>query len=444
MFANPAALQSRGSGFLAFSYATLTLAYIAVVGRLFFAIPSKSTSFWGFTLSGFFLLDLIIVASVKQVRIEEGWIGITSVAWASVVAIYTIIQNRAVASGIKEEEERLTGREQTRRTLREWVAVTTETVIVAIMVVATILLTASLILRSADTYLPAPGKKYYVNGGKYQVHLACVGNISTTSDDDNNTPAVLLEGDGDPVEYSLQPFVDSAYQHGTINKYCYWDRPGFGWSDNAPSPFSAGVAADALTEALAQANEQGPWILVSAGIGGIYSRIFASRNSAQVSGLLLVDSLHEDFLDSSGIGRPRRGFLLWLRGVLSPLGIDRLAGVLFRGRSRHDRVAGRSAYQGDKILKAKLQENLVASSITTREVETARRVGVRDDTPFVVVSSGIEVRKSEKWAQKQQDLKTLTGHLVAWDVVDQAPHEVWKTGDGRHTLEKRLRQLTGR
>ena len=432
-FANPPAVNFRGSGFLAFSYATLTLVYLGVVGKLFFAIPSKSATLYGSTLTGLLVVDLCIILAVRQIRVEEGWVGIVSVAWATLVATYAIVQNGAVARGIKEEEERLTGREETRRTLREWAAVMTETVILTVAVIATLLLTVSLILRAVDASLAAPGEKYYVHGDRFQVHLACVGN------DSSHLPTILLEGDHDPVERSFQPFIDNSYQHG---RYCYWDRPGFGWSDNAPSPFSAGMASDALTEALSQADEQGPWILVSAGIGGIYSRIFASRNLPQVSGILLIDSLHEDYLGASGIGSARRGFLLWLRGVLSPLGISRLAGAVFRGHTRRDRIVGRSAHQGEGLLKAELQESLVATSITMREVQTARRVG--SDIPLVVVSSGIEVGKSEKWARKQEDLQSVTDHLVAWDVVDEAPHEVWQTGRGRQVVEKRLRDLVER
>lgn len=444
MFASPPAVYFRGSGFLAFAYATFTVVYIAVVGRLFFAVPSKATSFWASILAGLLVVDLCIVLAVSRIRAEEGWVGIVSVAWAACVVIFSLFQNGFVAGGIKEEEERLTGREETRRTVREWIAVMTETVILALAVITALLLTMTLILRAVDASLPAPGKKYYVHGNTYQVHIACVGNFTSGSKDDGPTPAVFIEGGHDPVEYSLQPFIDTAYQDGAINKYCYWDRPGFAWSDNAPSPFSAGMAADVLTEALTRAHEQGPWILVSVGVGGIYSRLFASRNLPQVSGLLLIDSLHEDFLGGvHGVGGPQRGFLLWLKGVLSPLGFDRLAGALFRGRNRRDRVVGRSAYQGEKLLKAKLQENLVASSITRREIQTARRVGL-PDVPLVVVSSGVEVRKNEKWAQKQRDLRYVTGDLVAWDVVDQAPHEVWKTELGRQVLKSRLRQLVGR
>jgi len=35
----------------------------------------------------------------------------------------------------------------------------------------------------------------------------------------------------------------------------------------------------------------------------------------------------------------------------------------------------------------------------------------------------------------------LTDRLVAWDVVNRAPHEVWRTVEGREVIEERLKEL---
>lgn len=125
------------------------------------------------------------------------------------------------------------------------------------------------------------------------------------------------------------------------------------------------------------------------GIYRIYSRVFASRHSAQVRGLLLIDTLHESLLDR--LGNPSRGFRLWLRGALSPLGLDRLWGWMFKGDTREDRVFGISAYQNGKLIKAKLQESLVATTYTQSEIKTARLILPRD-LPLAVVSSGQMVK----------------------------------------------------
>ncbi|GAT27280.1 integral membrane protein [Aspergillus luchuensis] len=435
LFVSPPMMHSRGSGFFSFAYTTLTTGYL-LLGLLFFAIPSKPMSVSGIIIAIFLLIDMILTLAVPRIRLEEGWVGVASVVWAAFISLYTIVQNHSVAWVKREEEERLTGRPETRRPLREWVAVLIQTVFLVIFAIIVILFTATLILRARDASLPAPGKKYYVNGDSYQVHLHCVGNATHSLQ--NDTPTVLIEGGDWPVEHTLQPFIHDAYQSGLVPRYCYWDRPGFGWSDNAPSPFSAGMAADALSEALALAGEEGPWILVSASVGGIYSRIFASRHLLEISGIVLIDSLHEDYL--SNIGSPGRGFTLWLRGIFTPLGLDRIAGAIFKGRTREDRVYGRSSYQTGKIVKAKLQENLVAESMTSSEIQTARHVQMAD-TPLVVISSGIEVRKSEKWAKRQEELTKITKNLKNFDIVKGAPHEVWRDVEGRRVIEKRLGEL---
>ncbi|KAH8700678.1 mitochondrial integral membrane protein [Talaromyces proteolyticus] len=435
IFVSPPGMHNRGSGFTDFSYTTLTVGNL-IISLLFFAVPSRPMIIWNGILALLLLVDVLIIVAVPRLRFEEGGVGIASVVWAALITIYNVAQIYFVEKGKEQEEERLTGRVETRRTLLEWLAVLAETVVLGIVAIVVILLTATLILRARDASIEAPGKKYAVNNAKYEIHLACVGD--SAENDRQNLSTILVEAGEGPSEHTLQPFIHNAYANGTIHRYCYWDRPGFAWSDNAPSPHSAGMSADILSEALALAGEQGPWILVSAGVGSIYSRIFASRHVHDVTGLLLIDPTHEDQLQK--IASPGRGFRLWGRGIVSPLGLDRLAGAIFKGRTREDRVYGRVSYQGGRFIKAKLQENLAAESMTASEIASAKNIQT-PETPLVIVSSGVEVGRSESWAKQQEALTKITEHLVAWDIVKGAPHEVWETLKGREAVEKRLGEL---
>ena len=429
-------MHSRGSGFFDVSYSTLTF-FNLLVAILFFSVPSRVIEYGSLALAFFLLIDVIIIGAVPRVRAEEGWVGIAAAVWSTLIALFNVVTDRVVAWGKKEEEERLTGRKETRRSLREWCAVFTATIVEVIMIVAVILLTATLILRSRDAGVAAPGKRYPVDGDKYELHLNCIGNVTQNAAGER-IPTVLLEGPGSPVEYTFEDWVFDAYKNGTIKRYCYYDRPGLAFSDNAPSPHSGGMTASVLTEALVKAGEESPWVLVSAGIGGIYSRIFSSRHLREISGIMLIDTLHEDLLYE--IADTSKGFMLWARGIISPLGLDRLFGAIFQGRTPEDRVYGRDAYQSGKFIKAKLQENLVANSLTKDDVNQARNIQP-PDVPLVVVSSGIKVKADSDWEKKQQDLTKITDKLVSWDVVDEAPHDVWKTLEGRSVLEKRLGEL---
>ena len=429
-------MHSRGSGFFDVSYSTLTF-FNLLAAIIFFTTPSKAMEWCSLILSFLLLIDVIIIVAVKHVRAEEGWVGIASVIWSTLMALFIVLTDRVVAWGKKEEEERLTGRKETRRSLREWCSVFTATFFMIILLIVSIFVTATLILRSRDAGLVAPGKRYFVDGDKYQLHLHCVGNVTHNSAGEV-LPTILLEGGEQPVEDTMEDWVFNAYENGTINRYCYYDRPGLAWSDNAPSPHSASMTATSLTETLRSAGEQGPYILVSAGIGGIYSRIFSTQNLGNVTGIMLIDTLHEDLLYT--VADTRRGFLLWAHGFISPLGIDRLIGAIFKGRKPEDRVYGRDAYQGGKFIKAKLQENLVANSLTKDNINQARNIQT-PGTPLVVVSSGINVKNDDNWARKQRDLTKITDKLLAWDVVNKAPHEVWRTLEGRTVLERRLGEL---
>jgi pimeloyl-ACP methyl ester carboxylesterase len=428
-------MYSRGSGFFDFSYTSLTLANLLII-LLFFSTPSKAAQVTCLITAVLLLIDMIMIVAVPGIQIEEGWVGIVSVVWALIISIWVILIDRVVTYGKHEEEERLTGRVEPRRTLVEWLSVLiSEIVLVAISLII-LLLTCTLILRARDFSLPAPGTRYLVDGDKYRIHLYCSGPIHSSTG--AKYPTVLFEAGELPFEDTFQTLADNALANGTIARYCYADRPGLGWSDNAPSPFPAGMASIVLSEALARAGETGPWILASAGVGSIYSRIFSSQHGSSVRGLLLIDPLHEDLLYR--LAAPHHGFVLWLRGIISPLGLQRIFGAVFRGRSREDRVYGRSAESGGKFIKAKLQESLVADSLTQNEVRSARAIQ-REETPLVVVSSGIQMRVDSRWGQKQADLTHLTRELVGWDVVEKAPHEVWRTVEGREVLEKRLGEL---
>ncbi|KAF2963371.1 hypothetical protein GQX73_g10208 [Xylaria multiplex] len=428
-FVTPPGFYIRGSGFFPFSYASLTLANLLFT-LLFFAIPSKAVRIASLVFSGLLFIDAIVLISVRQTRYEEGWVG------AFVMAIWTLATDRLVEWGKYEEEERLTGRAETRRTLAEWAAVLISTTSMVILAAAVLLMTCTLFLRALDAGLAAPGKLYLVDGDKYRLHVYCRGN--RTDHTGSTLPTVLVEGGEGPVEDGLWSFANNAIKNGSISRYCFVDRPGFAWSDTAPSPLSVGMVVEAIDEALARAGEDGPWVLMSAGIGSIYSRIFSSRHGDNVKGLVLIDPLHEEYLND--IGAAGRGFILWLRGIVSPLGLDRVPGALFKSQSKEDRVWGRSAYQAGKYIFTRLQENLVADSLSKRDVASSRAIQAQG-VPLTLISSGAHIRQDSKWEERQKDMSHLTHNLQHWDIVNDAPHQVWKTLEGRELIEKRLQQL---
>ncbi|KAL2018863.1 hypothetical protein VTK56DRAFT_288 [Thermocarpiscus australiensis] len=249
LFITPPGLHARGSPFSAFSYASIALLTLAV-SLLFFSVPSKSTRMLSIVTAVLLLVDTVMILAVTKLRHEEIWIGIASVIWASLMAIWAVAADRTVQVrpypipkgdvswtrhwltgqkqwGKAEEERRLTGRPESRRTLLEWLAVLLSSVALIVITVVVVLMTCTLTLRALDSSLAPPGERYWVDGDRYQIHLYCHGN--RTDADGNKATTVLFEGGEDPVEFGLWQFAENAVKNGSIRRFCFADRPGMAW-----------------------------------------------------------------------------------------------------------------------------------------------------------------------------------------------------------------------
>lgn len=223
IFITPPGLSTRGSGFYGFSYASVALTSLIVL-LLFFSAPSKAARILAIVMAVLLLADMIMILTIPKIRHEEAWTGVASVIWALLMSAWTLIADRTVQWGKAEEEQRLTGREESRRTLFEWIEVLLSTIFFALLVVIAFLLTCTLIQRAIDAQITPPGVLYWVDGDKYQIHLHCYGN--TTDAKGNKLPTVLFEGGEDPVEYGLWQLADNGVANGSFSRYCFADRPG--------------------------------------------------------------------------------------------------------------------------------------------------------------------------------------------------------------------------
>jgi pimeloyl-ACP methyl ester carboxylesterase len=130
---------------------------------------------------------------------------------------------------------------------------------------------------------PPPGK--LVDIGGWRLHLNCTGARTP------NGPTVVLEsGSGDfSFDWSLvQPEV------ARFARVCSYDRAGSAWSDLGPTPRTMKQITYELHTALTKAGETGPYLLAGQSIGGLLIRSFQAQYPKEVSGMVLVDSTHED------------------------------------------------------------------------------------------------------------------------------------------------------
>lgn len=127
---------------------------------------------------------------------------------------------------------------------------------------------------------PAPGRSVDVGGHK--MHINCSG---------QGSPTVILEaGTGlYSLDWTLvQPEV------ARFTRVCSYDRAGYGWSEASPRPRTADSQVEELHRLLINAGINGPYVLVGHSLGGMLVRMYAHNYPDDVSGMVLVDSFHEE------------------------------------------------------------------------------------------------------------------------------------------------------
>ena len=147
-----------------------------------------------------------------------------------------------------------------------------------------------LLLSLALSALPAfaaPGDEFavphrLVDIGGRKLNLACSG---------SGSPTVVFEspsGGAGWEWWAVQPKVAAR------TRACLYDRAGYGFSDPSPRAADAENAVDDLHALLRAAGIAPPYVLVGNSFGGGAAQLFAWHFPAEVSGLVLVEPMHED------------------------------------------------------------------------------------------------------------------------------------------------------
>gem|GEM_PF-511545 len=126
-----------------------------------------------------------------------------------------------------------------------------------------------------------PGRLVDVGGGR-QMHIVCVG---------NGFPTVVFEAGGGEGWYTWAVVQDAISRN---YRACAYDRAGFAFSDERPGPRTVAGIVDDLHTLLHNAGEKAPYVMVGHSMGGEFVRGYAAAYPAEVAGMVLVDSSHED------------------------------------------------------------------------------------------------------------------------------------------------------
>ncbi|CCH41792.1 putative membrane protein [Wickerhamomyces ciferrii] len=441
-------LNNKGRSFLEINFVLVSL-YSTLTTLAFFKIPSKLERLLGYITAG--VIGFVIILLLLFQREQMGKVGTLSALWAFLTIIFTSISEYLVEQGKIHEEIRLTGRVETRRTLTEWVVIFIRNVFKTVLLIYVSFISLNVILHVFDTLRVKPwGELVPVEEDSFRLHLSCFGDVSTN--ESSSQPILLLES-GHNSNEEFSEWVEELYHLNKIDRYCIYDRPGFGFSDSSPSPVSISIVSELLSEALRKQKINGPFLLVGFDIGGLYSTVFASHNTAQIESILLVDSWHEDLLlkdpnsktkkreplpkGVSSMG-PGAGLKLWLRGFFSPLGLSAQASWLFKHHGSRDRIYGRDLHVQGQYLRARLQEQISASVLSYNEVISSKSSLV--DIPISVVSSDYVIKKSLNWGNWQRQLTKISSNTKEWKIAD-GDHEIWKSPKGRSDLQDVLLRL---
>jgi pimeloyl-ACP methyl ester carboxylesterase len=120
-------------------------------------------------------------------------------------------------------------------------------------------------------------------GGGRKLHVVCTGA--------GGGPTVVLEAGAGAAASDwgrVQPEV------AKFARVCAYDRAGLGASDPVGAPRTVVALVQDLHTLLTNAKVPGPYVLVGHSLGGILARLYASFYPAEVAGMVLVDSAHED------------------------------------------------------------------------------------------------------------------------------------------------------
>ncbi len=123
-----------------------------------------------------------------------------------------------------------------------------------------------------------------IDVGGHRLHINCTG---------KGSPTVVMEsGAGDfSFDWGLvQPEV------ARFTRVCTYDRAGYAWSEPGPTPRTMQQIVYELHTGLDKAGVKGPYVLVGHSFGGLIVRVYASQFPKEITGMVLVDSSHENQL----------------------------------------------------------------------------------------------------------------------------------------------------
>ncbi|CCF56756.1 hypothetical protein KAFR_0B04590 [Kazachstania africana CBS 2517] len=474
------------------TFTNFVLVIISLIGNAFnlsFTDIGLYSSFdWDLNLilTGLPVLNLLLLATTKYTRERIGFVTVLVHAWTVATFGLGLLQQHKLGTYITELTPPTT---QNKHTIVEWFKIAFRnlikfgTFIILVLIVLTTLLNV-IDIHNALSY--SLGTFHWTSSDHdNKLHVQCYGVGSASGvevQDRNNTPIVLFEHGGEESSYVSGKWVEDLYNLGYIDKYCTYDRNGFGLSDSLSAPVSIRGMAENLRYALIEELKlNGPFLVVGYDYGGLVGRVFCGDNRELCSGLMLVESWNEELLlkhflrrllpgggdgndEDNGsdsiyyendddyratrgkmdhripereIGK-RNGFKVFWHGLWSSLGLNLQFSWLVRRHGSLERIFGTDLKHQGKFLRTKLLESITSSLLTYQEIlETNSKL---KNVKMSVVSSKEMIKRSSLWGNWQRKLAKLSANTKEWKVVD-GEHEFFNNGVGKEQAQDVLLRL---
>jgi pimeloyl-ACP methyl ester carboxylesterase len=246
---------------------------------------------------------------------------------------------------------------------------------------------------------PPPGQ--LVDVGGYRLHINCTG---------TGSPTVVIDAGWGDWSASWSGWVQPEVAKTT--RVCTYDRAGLGWSEAGPLPRTAEQFAKELHTLLQNARIPGPYVLVGHSLGGLPVRVFAHEYTADVAGVVLIESMNPRQAKPSATttlpaaATHSSGFSILT--LPARIGLVRL----FTGSP--ELTPGWSpevqhAYTAFSVTPRYFQTYLVDESTgMPQSFMQAGAVKTFGDLPLIVLSRGLE--PDQDWQAMQTELLDLSSH----------------------------------
>jgi pimeloyl-ACP methyl ester carboxylesterase len=230
--------------------------------------------------------------------------------------------------------------------------------------------------NSTDPALAQVAGDRLVDVGGHRLNIRCTG---------SGSPTVVLEpGLGESASAMSRWIAPAVARTTTV---CAYDRAGHGRSDAAPAKHAD--AARDLHVLLERAHVPGPYVIAGHSLGGMFTLSYAHRYPDQVSGVVLLDSMHPH-QDNAFAGTDR---LLALVPTLARTGLARV-------------------FVDPKDGKPTTQASQFARDVAEMpaELNRAAQLASLGDRPLAVVTAGKGYAAG--WPGQQDDLARLSSNSV--------------------------------